>query len=57
MSEVKKVRVKLAADCLVDGVVMKAGDVVAIDSAIAKDFGEIQKDAKEVTDVKIREDK
>jgi hypothetical protein len=56
MSETKKVRVKLAARCLVDGVECEAGDVVLMDSAIAKEFGEVQKDVKE-TDVKIREDK
>lgn len=40
MTEIK-VRVKLAADCLVDGVIREAGEIVELPQEVASDFGTI----------------
>ena len=37
-----KVKVKLAARCIVDRQTCEAGDIVEIDEAIAESFGEVQ---------------
>ena len=36
-----KLRVKLAAACLIDGVLREAGEIVELPESIARDFGEI----------------
>lgn len=46
MAEIKKVKVKLAAACYVDGKLRAEGDTVEIHKEIAKHFGAIVKAEK-----------